>query len=206
MAIPVSELQKLNPSARIELFVMELVEGLHYATGNPSNVPTIYRFHSGTNMNTNANIIWQGNTYQRFPITFEGAEFTGKGQVPRPVLTVANLGGISRSGSVITVTDLLIIVNLTTPHNDLADTKITRITTLASELDAANFPGNNNPFGTPSSNELPQEIFFIDRKTTESRDIVQFELVGALDQANKKLPARQVTRNDFPGVGTFINT
>ena len=206
MPIPVSELQKLNPSARIELFVMELVEGLHYATGNPSNVPTTYRFHSGTNMNTNANIIWQGNTYQRFPITFEGAEFTGKGQVPRPVLTVANLGGISRSGSVITVTDLMIIVNLTTPHNDLADTKITRITTLASELDAANFPGNNNPFGTPSSNELPQEIFFIDRKTTESRDIVQFELVGALDQANKKLPARQVTRNDFPGVGTFINT
>lgn len=206
MAIPISELQKLNPSARIELFVLELVEGLHYATGNPSNVPTIYRFHSGTNMNTNANIIWQGNTYQRFPITFEGAEFTGRGQVPRPVLTVANLGGISRSGSVITVTDLMIIVNLTTPHNDLADAKLTRITTLASELDAANFPSNNNPFGTPSSNELPQEIFFIDRKTTESRDIVQFELVGALDQANKKLPARQVTRKDFAGVGTFINT
>ena len=206
MAIPVSELQKLNPSARIELFVLELVEGLHYATGNPSNVPTIYRFHSGTNMNTNANIIWQGNTYQRFPITFEGAEFTGRGQVPRPVLTVANHGGISRSGSVITVTDLMIIVNLTTPHNDLADAKLTRITTLASELDAANFPSNNNPFGTPSSNELPQEIFFIDRKTTESRDIVQFELVGALDQANKKLPARQVTRKDFAGVGTFINT
>lgn len=206
MAIPVSELQKLNPSARIELFVLELVEGLHYATGNPSNVPTIYRFHSGTNMNTNANIIWQGNTYQRFPISFEGAEFTGRGQVPRPVLTVANLGGISRSGSVITVTDLMIIVNLTTPHNDLADAKLTRITTLASELDAANFPSNNNPFGTPSSNELPQEIFFIDRKTTESRDIVQFELVGALDQANKKLPARQVTRKDFAGVGTFINT
>jgi len=206
MAIPVSELQKLNPSARIELFVLELVEGLHYATGNPSNVPTIYRFHSGTNMNTNANIIWQGNTYQRFPITFEGAEFTGRGQVPRPVLTVANLGGISRSGSVITVTDLMIIVNLTTPHNDLADAKLTRITTLASELDAANFPSNNNPFGTPSSNELPQEIFFIDRKTTESRDIVQFELVGALDQANLKLPKRQVTRKDFAGVGTFINT
>ena len=205
MAIPVSELQKLNPSARIELFVLELVEGLHYATGNPSNVPTVYRFHSGTNMNTNANIIWQGNTYQRFPITFEGAEFTGKGQVPRPTLTVANLGGISRSGSVITVTDLMLIVNLTTPHNDLADAKLTRITTLASEIDAANFPSNNNPFGTPSSNELPQEIFFIDRKTTESRDIVQFELVGALDQANKKLPARQVTRKDFEGVGSFVN-
>ena len=206
MAIPVSELQKLNPSARIELFVMELVEGLHYATGNPTSVPTVFRFHAGSNMNTNAEIIWQGNTYQRFPISFEGAEFTGRGQVPRPTLTVANLGGITRSGSVITVTDLMIIVNLTTPHNDLADAKITRITTLASELDAANFPSSSNPFGTPSSNELPQEIFFIDRKTNESREVVQFELVGELDQANKKLPARQVTRNEFAGVGTFVNT
>ena len=205
MAIPVSELQKLNPSSRIELFVMELVEGLHYATGNPSNVPTTFRFHAGSSMNTNAEIVWQGNSYQRFPIKFDGAEFTGKGQVPRPTLTVANLGGITRSGSVITVTDLMIIVNLITPHNDLVDAKITRITTLASELDAVNFPSSSNPFGTPSSNELPQEIFFIDRKTSESREIVQFELVGALDQANKKLPARQVTRNEFAGVGTFIN-
>ena len=206
MAIPVSELQKLNPSSRIELFVMELVEGLHYATGNPSSVPTTFRFHAGSSMNSNAEIVWQGNSYQRFPITFEGAEFTGRGQVPRPTLTVANLGGITRSGSVITVTDLMIIVNLTTPHNDLADAKITRITTLASELDAVNFPSSSNPFGTPSANELPQEIFFIDRKTSESRETVQFELVGDLDQANKKLPARQVTRNEFAVVGSFINT
>ena len=206
MAIPVSELQKLNPSARIELFVLELVEGLHYATGNPSNVPTTFRFHAGSNMNSNAEIIWQGNSYQRVPISFEGAEFTGRGQVPRPTLTIANLGGITRSGSVITMTDLLIIVNLTTPHNDLADAKLTRITTHASELDAANFPSNTNPFGTPSSNELPQEIFFVDRKTSETREIVQFELVGALDQANLKLPKRQVTRKDFAGGGTFVNT
>ena len=206
MAIPVSELQKLNPSSRIELFVMELVEGLHYASGNPSSVPTTFRFHAGSSMNSNAEIVWQGNSYQRLPVTFEGAEFTGKGQVPRPILTVANLGGITRSGSVLTVTDLMIIVNLTTPHNDLTDAKITRITTLASELDAVNFPSSSNPFGTPSSNELPQERFFIDRKTSESREIVQFELVGALDQANKKLPKRQVTRNEFAGVGTFINT
>ena len=204
MAIPVSELQKLNPSARIELFVLELVEGLHYATGNPSIVPTTFRFHSGSNMNSNAEIIWQGNSYQRLPIEFEGAEFTGKGQIPRPTLTVANLGGITRSGSVITLTDFLLIVNLTTPHNDLMDAKLTRITTLASELDAANFSSGSNPFGTPSSNELPQEIFFIDRKVLESRQVVQFELVGALDQQNVKLPRRQVTRNEFSGVGTFI--
>ena len=205
MAIPISELQSITPSAKIELFVMELVEGTHYATGNPSSVPTTYRFHAGTNMNTYSEIIWQGNSYQRFPITAEGFAFEGKGQIPRPTLTMSNLGGISRSGQVITVTDLLILVNLITPHNDLINTKITRLQVLASSLDAANFPGNVNPFGTPNSNELPQEIFFIDRKVAESRNTVQFELVSRLDQQNKRLPKRQVTRNEFPSVGSFIN-
>ena len=205
MAIPISELQGISPSAKIELFVMELVEGTHYATGNPSSVPTTYRFHAGTNMNTHSEIIWQGNSYQRFPITAEGFAFEGRGQIPRPTLTMSNLGGISRSGQVITVTDLLILVNLITPHNDLINTKITRLQVLASSLDAANFPGNVNPFGTPNSNELPQEIFFIDRKVAESRNTVQFELVSRLDQQNKRLPKRQVTRNEFPSVGSFIN-
>ena len=205
MAIPISELQGISPSAKIELFVMELVEGTHYATGNPSSVPTTYRFHAGTNMNTYSNIIWQGNTYERFPITADGFAFEGRGQIPRPTLTMSNLGGISRSGQVITVTDLLILVNLTTPHNDLINTKITRLQVLASSLDAANFPGNVNPFGTPNSNELPQEIFFIDRKVAENRNTVQFELVSRLDQQNKRLPKRQVTRNEFPSVGSFIN-
>ena len=190
MAIPISELQGISPSAKIELFVMELVEGTHYATGNPSSVPTTYRFHAGTNMNTHSEIIWQGNSYQRFPITAEGFAFEGRGQIPRPTLTMSNLGGISRSGQVITVTDLLILVNLITPHNDLINTKITRLQVLASSLDAANFPGNVNPFGTPNSNELPQEIFFIDRKVAESRNTVQFELVSRLDQQNKRLPKR----------------
>lgn len=205
MAIPISELQSITPSAKIELFIMELIEGTHYATGNPSSVPTTFRFHAGTNMNTYSEIIWQGNSYQRFPITAEGFAFEGRGQIPRPTLTMSNLGGISRSGQVITVTDLLILVNLITPHNDLINTKITRLQVLASSLDAANFPGNTNPFGTPNSNELPQEVFFIDRKVAETRDTVQFELVSRLDQQNKKLPKRQVTRNEFPSVGSFIN-
>ena len=205
MAIPISELQSLTPSAKIELFVMELVEGLHYATGNPSSVPTIFRFHAGTNMKTNSNIVWQNDTYERVPIVAEGFAFEGKGQIPRPTLTMSNLGGITRSGVAITVTDLLIIVNLTTPHNDLLNAKITRRQVLASSLDAQNFENNTNPFGSPNNNELPQEIYFIDRKITESRNLVQFELVGDLDKQNLKLPKRQVTRNEFPSIGGFIN-
>ena len=205
MAIPISELQSLNPSSLIELFTLQLVEGTHYATGNPDSVPTIFRFHAGTSMNSNANIIWQGNTYQKFPIDAQGFEFSGKGQIPRPQLTMSNLGGISRSGAVLSVTDLLIIVNLTTPHNDLLGATVTRLLVLASSLDNANFSSGSNPFGTPNSNELPQEIYVIDRKMSESRNLVQFELTAANDTQNKRVPARQVTRADFPAVGTFVN-
>ena len=204
MAIPHSELQSLSPSAILELFVLELVEGLHYATGNPDNVPTTFRFHSGSNMNSNAEIVWQSNSYQRLPIEASGFAYTGKGQTPRPQLTISNLGGITRSGSVIDVSGFLVIVNKTTAHNDLLNAKLTRLQMLASSLDNANFSSGSNPFGTPNSDELPQEIYFIDRKTTENRQIVQFELVGQLDVENKMLPARQVTRNEFPAVGTFV--
>ena len=205
MAIPHSELQKINPNSIIELFELELVEGLHYATGNPSNVPTIFRFHSGGNIDTYADIVWQSNTYEKLPIEASGYEYTAKGQIPRPQLTMSNLGGITRSGSVIRVTDLLILTNLVTPHNDLLDAKLTKRTITADALDASNFTGNTNPFGTPSANEFPKEIYFIDRKIQESRDAVSFELVSRLDMQNKRIPARQVTRKDFEGVGSFVN-
>ena len=205
MAIPHSELQKINPNSIIELFELELVEGLHYATGNPTNVPTIFRFHSGGNIDTYADIVWQSNTYEKLPIEASGYEYTGKGQIPRPQLTISNLGGITRSGSVIRVTDLLILTNLVTPHNDLLDAKLTKRTITADALDASNFTGNTNPFGTPSANEFPKEIYFIDRKIQESRDAVSFELISKLDMQNKRIPARQVTRKDFEGVGSFVN-
>ena len=56
-----SEVQKINPSAIIELFTLQLNNSLHGAT-------TIYRFHSGSNLNANGEIVWAGNSYQRFPI------------------------------------------------------------------------------------------------------------------------------------------
>ena len=34
MAIPVSSLQKVDPSAIIEMFQLQLIEGIHYSTGN----------------------------------------------------------------------------------------------------------------------------------------------------------------------------
>ena len=199
MPIPVSELQKINPSSIIELFKIELVEELHYEKNNPSNIDTIVRFHAGTNKLDNTNIIWQGNTYQKFPCQAEGVEFDGSsGSIPRPTFTISNILG--------TITALFATVNAVTANNDLNGAKFTRIRTLARYLDAANFTGGTNPFGTPdTTQELPQEIYFIDRKVVENREIVQFELASELELINLKLPKRVVTRDLFPGVGTFIN-
>ena len=191
MAIPVSELQKINPSSLIELFTVTLDSSLHGAT-------TVYRFHAGSNMNSSGELIWDGNSYQRFPVKAEGFEFTGKGQIPRPKFTVSNALG--------TITALMALVNQTTSGNDLTGAKFTRIRTLARYIDAANFTGGTNPFGTPdTSSKLPDEIYFIDRKLSENIDFVEFELVSELDLLNLRLPRRQVTRDLFPGVGSFVN-
>ena len=191
MAIPVSELQKINPSSLIELFTVTLDSSLHGAT-------TVYRFHDGSNMNSSGELVWEGNTYQRLPVKAEGFEFTGKGQIPRPKFTVSNALG--------TITALMALVNQTTPGNDLTGAKFTRIRTLARYIDAANFTGGTNPFGTPDpSSKLPDEIYFIDRKLSENRDTVEFELVSELDLLNLRLPRRQVTKDIFQGVGSLVN-
>ena len=103
------------------------------------------------------------------------------------------------------VSGLIQDTNAVTSKNDLAGAKFTRRRTLASSLDNINFKDGVNIFGTPNNNELPQEIYFIDRKATENRDIVQFECVSSLELQGVKAPKRQVTRKNFRGVGTFRN-
>ena len=61
-----------------------------------------------------------------------------------------------------------------------------------------------NPYGTPDpSAEFPQEIYFLDRKVTENRNVVTWEAQSALDLVNVKLPKRIATKDLFPGIGAF---
>ena len=190
------ELQKLNPSAIIELFELKLKEGIHYATGNPDSVTTIQRFHAGTSLNSNGEVVWQGNSYTRLPIEASGFSYQS-GQVPRPGLTISN--GLSA------MTAILQTANETTPGNDLAGAELIRIRTLARYLDAANFSGGSNPLGTPDPYaEFPRETWIVDRKATESREVVSFELSASLDLQGVRGPKRQCLRSEFPGVGTFF--
>ena len=190
MGIPTSELQAIAPGAVIELFVIELNTTLHGAN-------TIYRFHNGANLNANGEVVWAGNSYLRFPIECTGFEFGSTGTLPRPKISISNILG--------TITTIMQGVNEITVGNDLNGAKFIRIRTLARYLDAVNFTGGTNPFGTPDPTaEFPQEIYFLDRKVTETRDIVTWEAQSALDLINVKLPQRIATKDIFPGIGAFL--
>jgi lambda family phage minor tail protein L len=174
MAVPFFDTLLPSPSALIELFELELITAIH-------GTSTIYRFHAGIDAKGTADIVWAGNSYMAFPITADGFSYSGSGdQLPRPSLKVANIMS--------TISALL----LTLPSG-LEGAKVTRIRTHARYLDAVNFPDNINPLGTPdSTTEYPREIFYVDRRKSESPQMVEFELAAAFDLAGVRSPKRQV--------------
>ena len=182
-----SSLQDINPSAIIELFTLQLSTSLHGAN-------TIYRFHAGSNLNANGKIVWAGNEYLRFPVQASGFAFQ-KGQLPRPKLIISNATGL--------ISSILLSVNETTTGNDLTGATVTRIRTLAKFIDAVNFADGTNATADNTA-EFPQEIYSIDRKATESREVVEFELAAPTDLAGVRIPGRQATRSIFPAIGTFV--
>ena len=182
-----SSLQDINPSAIIELFALRLFQDLHGST-------QVYRFHAGSNLNANGQIVWAGNAYLRFPIQASGFSFQ-KGQLPRPKIIISNATGL--------ISAILLSVNETTTGNDLTGATVTRIRTLAKFIDAVNFADGTNATADNTA-EFPQEIYSIDRKATESREVVEFELAAPTDLAGVRIPGRQATRSIFPSIGTFV--
>ena len=176
MAVPVSELQKAAPSAVIELFQLELNAAQHGANET-------YYFHAGVNADNADDIIWNGQSYLAFPIEATEFEYTGTGSLPRPKLRVSNING--------NITGLILSL-----PNGIEGAKVTRIRTLARYIDGVNFPGGTNPLGTPDSTaEFPREIYYIDRKASENRDLIEFELAAAFDLVGVRAPKRQCISN-----------
>ena len=167
-----ADLSGLAVDAVIELFELHYDNTLHGSTD-------VLYWHAGSNADVTGNIAFNSISYVRLPVKAEGFEFTNGGSLPRPTLTVANLDGA--------VTALLIGVNLTTPGNDLTGAKVRRIRTLKKFLDGETAA---DPYAT-----FPVEEWYIDRKASESRDVVTFELASKFDMTNKELPNRQVVAN-----------
>ena len=169
-----SEIQKLDPSSMIELFELDCTD-----IGGD-----VFRFHNGTNK-LSQNLVWQGVEYIRFPIEVTGFEVSGQGQFPRPTVKVSNA--------------LSAITSVILQLNDLLNAKFTRKRTLMKYLDAVNFPGSVNPDADPTVH-FPDDIYWVDRKSSEDRDFVQFELSSAADLQSVQIPQRVVTQSSCPWV------
>ena len=175
-------LQDADAKTVVELFEFELNTAQHGET-------TIYRFTNTKNELGN-DIVWQGNTYTAIPLKAEGYEASGQGTLPRPSISVSNLLG--------TFTTLIAVL-----PDGLEGCKVTRTRTLSKYLDAVNFTGGSNSDADPTSYFRPRDIYFIDRKSMENRDVISYEMCSAFDLAGVRLPKRQILPDDFPGVGTF---
>tara|TARA_R100000458_G_scaffold58453_1_gene66531 strand:+ start:719 stop:1612 length:894 start_codon:yes stop_codon:yes gene_type:complete len=167
-----ADLSVLEPSAIIELFELRLDPTLHGSSN-------ITRWHNGCNAALTGGIVWNGNTYTAFAIKAEGFEMSTSGSLPRPTLTVSNTDGV--------ISALLINVNAVTPHNDLVGAEVRRIRTLKRYLDGESTADPNC--------QWPIEIWNIDRKATENREVVSFELASKFDLAGQFIPKRQLIAN-----------
>jgi lambda family phage minor tail protein L len=164
------DIQHLDLGSLVQLFEIDL---------NSIGIDEHYYFHNGVN-GLGDDVVFDGITYTRFPIEAEGFEMNGTGQQPRPTLRVANITGL--------------IGALSRENQDLVKVKFIRRRTFPKYLDAVNFTGGVNPTADPNA-QLPQEIWFIDRKTSENQIFVEWELASASDMTGVLLPRRQVIQN-----------
>lgn len=172
-----TEAMSLEPSQILEFYL------IYYAWPEDQNsvlalTPTI--------RNLSNRIIWQGQQFISFPMETSGFEVKGDNSLPRPRIKVANIDySISKYLKV---------------HNNLIGAKVVRKRTFARFLDDINFPGGENPYfqvGTSSSDasstsHLPDQTYYINRRITETKDLVELELSTVFELDNTFLPNRNV--------------
>ncbi len=166
------DIQKLDPGALVEFFEIDATPkgGL------------VYRFHAGTNQ-LNGTVVWQGESYTAWPVEADGFEFSSKGTLPRPKLMIAN----------VTAYISALVIN----YSDLLGCKVTRRRTFVKYLDAVNFPGGTNPTADANA-AFADDVYYIDRKSKETKLVVEFELASAMDVYGVQLPRRQIIQNVCP--------
>lgn len=114
-----------------------------------------------------------GNEYFAFPIQASGFDYSGKGPMPRPRLTVSALD--------------MALMSLVLTTDDLVGMPIKRLRTYRRHLDDGTDPDSGALF--------PADHFVVERKTSHNKTELQFELSSQLDQEGRGIPARQILRD-----------
>lgn len=221
------ELTNLTPSSLMTLFEIDftnVVQSINSSLVKDSNEiglfpnfeqgkENILRFHNNIKV-FNSYIIWQGKTFFPAPIMAEGFEITSRGVLPSPTLSLTSQ---TEEG----IEALSIIRRVIRKYGDIVGAKVTRIRTFAKFLDKNNFSDISNPDsqrGIYASNfpeeyepdpyaELPRDVFFVERKASEDKNSINYELSSSLDVEGVKLPRRVVTASKcgftYRGCGCF---
>jgi lambda family phage minor tail protein L len=158
----------LEPGNRLQFMVLD-------ATMINPTAGILY-FHG---YNQEGKITWQGRDYFPWPLEATGFQRTTE-RPPTPTLAVSNING--------SITSLCLM------YEDLVGAVLTVKSTLAKYLDAVNFPGGVNPTASPTE-EFPDEIWYIERKESEDRQTVKWNLSSALDFNGVQLPRRLIVAN-----------
>lgn len=136
-------------------------------------------WHNGSN-EFGTDVVWNAKTYARTPIEASGFDVSGTGKLPRPTLKVANVSQL--------------VGNMARQFNDILGCKVIRRRTFAKYLDAVNFV-SGNPTADPYA-EFPPDVFYVNRKSQEDKELVIWELVSALDLQGVSIPKRQIVANN----------
>lgn len=188
----------LNPSAVISLFIIDFTD-IAFDLGISNQQDTVFRFHNNLKLTIN-DILFNTDKafdpvtgedildrYVAAPIRAEGFEYSGRGTLPTPKLSLT-----------VQEENLTLMTSLKRQiyaMNDLSGAKVTRIRTLAKYLHPNNFLAGDAPENNAHDRyaEFQREIFYIDRKSAENKSYLEFELASALDLHNIKLPGRIVS-------------
>ena len=192
-----SEVMSLQPSALITMYEID-IGSLGFNIGVISQTEiilqqnTVFRFHNNINLSTQS-LFWQGNEYIAAPILATNLETNLKGPLALPKLSI-------------TVSDECIplltqLKNRIYQLGDIVGAKLTRIRTFARFLDLVNFPTNQLPplnFYPDPNAELPRDVFYIDRLSSENKNFLEYELSPFFVIEGIQLPGRIISENACP--------
>ena len=173
----------LLPDTLIELYEISL------------NADGVRRFHPGKIVDKNILLTDDygvQNEYISLPFEADGFEARSDGKLARPKLLIANPEGL--------------ISDIIKNRNDLVGNKIIRKRIFLKFIDKENFPENTNPFATSDPQaRFDDDVYIINRKVTENKYFIEFELISPLEVENYILPSRTMIANYCPwtyrGVG-----
>ncbi|SET27760.1 phage minor tail protein L [Thorsellia anophelis] len=172
--------QLLQPDARIKLIEVDGeafgadIMRFHYERITYTQDELELARQSGKELPVKS-IWWQGNEYMPFPYQIEGIEASTDGQSAEPKLSIMNVDQL--------------ITALCLRFDDMLNAKVTIHETFKCFLDERNFP-EGNPQSDPSQERI--HIFYINQKSAENDEIVEFTLGSPFDLQGVSLPNRQI--------------